>query len=132
MREIKFRGRDDALIWHYGDLVTMTVGRPLIIDTVIVDNDIGEPITVAPATVGQFTGLCDSNGKEIYEGDVVDFTESMCDGDEVIIQGRGFVKYDDNTAAFVIVEDGFIPFIDIGEMSIVGNFHDNPELCEVK
>ncbi len=65
MRQIKFRGRRlDNGKWIYGYLA----------DGYYI-NDINAPvrtvIEVDSHTVGQFTGLLDRNGKEIYEGDIL-------------------------------------------------------------
>lgn len=68
MREIKFRGkRIDNGEWAIGNLVTY-FNKPSIQDY---SQTNGEIFSVDPKTVGQYTGLKDKTGKEIYEGDIV-------------------------------------------------------------
>lgn len=79
MRQIKFRGlRTDGKGWVYGDLLcNWTIHQ-------ILSEDDGNEYKVIPESVGQFTGLHDKNGVEIYEGK--DSLEL-----HLIGLGRGFV-----------------------------------------
>lgn len=123
MREIKFRGkRVDNGEWVYG-YYTKHVDKESGILGIennyywIHDNQ-GDIHDVDSNTVGQFTGLLDENGKEIYEGDILDSS----------LYGLCVVEYDEFGT--------FSPFGhgDYAEIStwlkVIGNIHDNPELLK--
>ena len=88
MREIKFRGtRIDNGEWAFGNL--LVEGKKCWIGS---DSD--GWVYVHPETVGQFTGLLDKNGKEIYEGDVVRFVDCG---------GEAYITFLQQEMAFVLV-----------------------------
>jgi len=121
MRTIKFRGRRlDNGKWWYGSLVILN-GRYFIF------NDEGR-YEVSSATVGQYTGLKDKAGQEIYEGDILCVTSDFGEiyNREVYYLDDGFrIHLDDETEIQSIVRA-----VESYDAEIIGNIHDNPELLK--
>ena len=128
MREIKFRGKRIANgDWIYGDLIHNN--DQLLINPVFeypyeFPDDFDA--NVHPSTVGQYTGLKDKHGKEIYEGDIVRHNYYRFGN------GKGIVCYSaPNFALKYLNKNGVCNDFTWDEwelFEIIGNIHDNPEL----
>ena len=131
MRTIKFRAKELGTgEWVIGDLHILCT-RPHI------HNFLYNPDKkyIDMSTIGQFIGLHDKNGKEIYEGD---FIRSFDSQGEPIIHA---IEYENNDAQFIVVLAGYTKY-DFGcggitqkwinefEKEVIGNIHDNPELLK--
>ena len=124
MREIKFRGKDTITgEWLYGIYIPASctkLGYHSIIDS-------RHRREVDPDTVGQYTGVCDSNENDIYEGDIISFLFNRKRHHGVIkfADGRYWVK-----SRLNMRRDDLFQVMIFNDINVVGNIHDNPELAE--
>lgn len=140
-REIKFRA------WHK-DLKKMFKIGQITLEKGIWNfepNDrdfIGMSIPYQPSFVlMQYTGLHDENGKEIYEGDVIEFSYDVFTGNFDTKVGRGIIEFIDG--AFYIkpfeiegkkikdtdTEEWFLLYtVNTDTLKVLGNVHENLEL----
>ena len=131
-REIIFRGKDFLKEeWVYGDLVK-TKNFVAIKKT---NGDYFHPTQVSPNTVGQYTGLKDKDGREIYEGDILQYIGKRRDNmnkvyrRKVVFHEGMFALLSKELPAYSALnyhcmEDGRSAW------SVIGNIHDNPELIK--
>lgn len=131
MRAINFRGqtlnsvKDDKgnvvtewKSWVYGDLLHRPNGV-LHILTLDEEKGVYENHIITTDTFGQFTGVTDKNGKEIYEGDIVRWIDS--DGHERIDSVKRI------NGGLCLCNSQYSVGSYYG-LEVVGNIHDNPEL----
>ena len=72
---------------------------------------------VKPETVGQFTGLCDKNGKKIFEGDIVESPNGT----------QGFIEWQNAECAFLVNIGDDWQTMDDCPYEVIGNIYDNME-----
>ena len=128
MREIKFRGkRLDNGEWIYGSLLVSHFKddkKERYFITQFSGNYTFEH-EVNPATVGQYTGLKDKNGKEICEGDIL-LDESGTYAVVGYSMGAFYVDFGEGFDLQYFTEC-------IHEIcEVVGNIHDDPELLKTE
>lgn len=130
MRTMKFRGKSFEGEWVYGDL-HLNCKFPHI------HTEERRSIPIDTTTIGQYTGLTDKNGKEIYEGDIVrHHWKDPVFGD--LVETGQFVHSTIcfNNGAFVVnyrLQGEYIylqDFVRLKCLEVVGNIHDNPEMLE--
>lgn len=118
-RQIKFRGKDiQTGEWRYGFIEIWPDG-----DSIIVDMNGGAGPTFRPSfysvaigSVGEYIGVKDVNGKEIYEGDIVIYTMTIA-GQSSEASDIASIKH--------CFQQSFI-----SNIRVAGNVYDNPELIK--
>jgi uncharacterized phage protein (TIGR01671 family) len=119
MREIKFRGkRQKNGEWIYGSYISR--GHHNYLYDLIID-DKNRKKAVMMKTVGQYTGLKDKNGKEIYEGDFIKAEWGIGNADYRIVGEDGLPEFYHWFIEYCFEEDN---------LEVIGNKYENPELIE--
>ena len=138
-RTIKYRSkRIDNGEWVQGYLVPLKYRNKeqwWIMDHIRTGAVYGNQID--PDTIGQFTGLLDRDGKEIFEGDIIEMHTKEWGDEKFVIDYENshlgafsLCMYDElnDTLRFagVFGKYGYEPFY----CNVIGNIYDNPELLK--
>ena len=136
-REIKFRGRNDKHGWLTGHYFVNRGVHFIVEDGIANPLNTWEDYAVDPDTVGQYTGLKDRNGKEIFEGDILLLSDKDTHQELAVVEHglygwtfynpKTVLRYEDGSHTYRAVENCRFMF---GTGEIIGNIHDNPELLE--
>ena len=130
MREIKFRGQNVRGLLVYGNYAHIKKDFSTVRKGHYISNSDGAPFAylIRPETLGQYTGLKDKNGKEIYEGDIVRYPADL-GLNKKWDSFLGKVAYEEDRPAYNVYGNDNAWVLTSG-VEVVGNIHENPELIQ--
>ncbi len=137
MRKILFRGkRTNNGEWVEGSYVAANhhwhkhgIHRDWIVCNAYANGGwfaLGVKYPVITESIGQFTGLTDKNGKKIFEGDILNTSNSNCRIWYVDYKNTAFCSNQGNANYSCVLDD----FMLYSSVEVIGNIHDNPELLK--
>ena len=147
MREIKFRAKDSLeRNWYVGSYIFTddNTNNPFrshpfkeshrIIFYSSYDWNMGgwNDVEIDISTLGQYTGLRDKDGKEIYEGDIVKSISGKVGYVIFLQQEMGYVVVWDNCDTRLGLRNRGEGYECDGSIEVIGNIYDNPELINKK
>jgi len=128
MRDIEFRGKQtDNGEWVYGVPTKDGRGEMVMVENIFECEEYNcrgaNCLYVDENTIGQYIGLKDRKGTNIFEGDIV---KRVCFGKMSIYQ----IVYDNDLTSFIGQAGVRFTTFDYGstEFEVIGNIYDNPEL----
>lgn len=138
-RGIKLRGRDNDGEWWFGSLAYFPDSQTAHIIPCGTCKELSgvtcDFVEVAPDTVGQYTGLKDRNGTEIYEGDIILVRgqhSRVVLWDKMSFALMPCEYYHDQTFWVMNLQHPGNGWWELfaDEIEVIGNIHDNPELVK--
>lgn len=126
MREYKFRAWDETEkhMYNWGNLINQNLKNIFTITE------------QCGYILMQYTGLHDENGKEIYEGDIIEFSYDMFVGNFDTFAAKGKVVLEEGAFYVEVFEnerttkdEAYLLYsINLDTIEVVGNIYENKEL----
>lgn len=140
MREIKFRVWDPVqhkmlkpsyLEFIDGNAYWVEAGEDDSQNDGPIDSPVTRPVVKVGMLLEQYTGVNDTNGREIYEGDIIRF-QLFATAQGIV----GDIRYNSRYGYCVFFYNGVKTmwrqeyWTDYKALQVVGNIHEDPELLE--
>ncbi|MCC8119495.1 MAG: YopX family protein [Bacteroidales bacterium] len=126
---MKYRGKSiDNDTWIEGDLCHSADGRSQYGIGYLIDNSKYNVVSVKTETIGMGSYLLDSNGREIYAGDVLRITQGNDRYDRRVYWSKNNACFETDLAKGHGMNRMLLSSLNLKRAAVIGNIYDNPDL----